>query len=291
MVNFLKYRIVYLVISCLVIGVGLFSIIKWGFHYSIDFVGGTNLEYQLDKKINEKSLDKIIKENKIEPLSLEIKDRQFNLKAKSLKQSDENSFKASLEKKLQVKVNVLRSETVGPTLGRETMIKTSIASILAVLGILIYMSFAFKGFNYAVSAIIAMIHDFLVVVGSYSLMSHFFGAEVDTMFVTAVLTTMSFSVHDTIVIFDKIREYFQTEEGQDIEFFANKALTETMVRSLNNSMTIIFMLMSLALMGGSTIRFFVIALLIGTITGTYSSPFVATPILVWFEKRKKKLKI
>ena len=98
---------------------------------------------------------------------------------------------------------------------------------------------------------------------------------------------MSFSVHDTIVIFDKIREYIKERGKGDIENVANKALTETMVRSLNNSMTIVFMLLALILFGGSTIKFFIVALLIGTITGTYSSPFVATPILVWLEKRRK----
>ena len=99
---------------------------------------------------------------------------------------------------------------------------------------------------------------------------------------------MSFSVHDTIVIFDKIREYIKEQGKQNIRESTNKALTETMVRSLNNSMTIVFMLLALILFGGSTIKFFIIALLIGTITGTYSSPFVAAPILVWLENRKKK---
>lgn len=288
MVNFLKYRLIYFLISTLVIGAGLFSIFKWGYRYSIDFVGGSNFEYRFDKTVAEKSVNKVLQDNKIKTVHLEIKDKNINLRTKSLEQTKENNLKNSLEKNLKVKITVLRSETVGPTLGWETMIKTGIASILAVLGILIYMSFAFKGFNYAMAAILAMIHDLLVVIGCYSLLSHFFSAEVDTMFVTAVLTTMSFSVHDTIVIFDKIREYFQIEDKEDIEYFANKALTETMVRSLNNSMTIIFMLLSLTLLGGSTIRFFIITLLIGTITGTYSSPFVATPILVWLEKREKR---
>lgn len=287
MINFLKYKLIYFLISTLVIGVGLFSIIKWGYRYSIDFVGGSNLEYRFNKTVTKKSINKVLQDNKIQSVYLEIKDKNLSLRTKPLEQTQENSLKTALEKNLKVKVTVLRSETVGPTLGRETMIKTVVASILAIFGILIYMSFAFKGFNYAMAAILAMIHDLLVVVGCYSLLSNFFSAEVDTMFVTAVLTTMSFSVHDTIVIFDKIREYFQTEGKEDIEYFANKALTETMVRSLNNSMTIVFMLLSLTLLGGSTIRFFIITLLIGTITGTYSSPFVATPILVWLEKRKK----
>ena len=111
------------------------------------------------------------------------------------------------------------------------------------------MSFAFKGFNFAFSAVLAMFHDLLVVIGTYSLLCHFFGAEVDTMFVTAVLTTMSFSVHDTIIIFDKIREYHKEQKTLEIESASNQALTETMVRSLNNSMTIVFMLLALTMMG------------------------------------------
>jgi len=288
MVNFLKYRLIYFLISLLVIGAGLFSVFKWSYCYSIDFVGGSNLEYRFDKIVAEKSINKILQNNKIQSVYLEIKNQNLSLRTKLLEQVQENNLKNSLEKNLKVKITVLKSETVGPTLGRETMIKTGVASILAILGILIYMSFAFKGFNYAMAAILAIVHDLLVVIGCYSLLSHFYQAEVDTMFVTAVLTTMSFSVHDTIVIFDKIREYFQTEGKEDIEYFANKALTETMVRSLNNSMTIVFMLLSLTLLGGTSIRFFIITLLVGTITGTYSSPFIATPILVWLEKRKKQ---
>ncbi len=287
MVDFLKYRLVYLFLSVLIISFGVFSIAKWGYRYSIDFVGGTNLEFLFSKKIDKTEIEKVIKKHKLEIVFLEIQNNRLIFKTKPLDQKKEEKLKSDLEKITKSKVQVLKSETVGPTLGKETIKKTIIASVLAILGILVYMTFAFKGITYALSAILAMLHDFLVVIGSYSLISHFFGAEVDMLFVTAVLTTMSFSVHDTIVIFDKIREYLKKEEGS-IDYFANKALTETMVRSLNNSMTIIFMLLALVLMGGSTIRFFVITLLIGTITGTYSSPFVATPILVWFEKRKNK---
>jgi len=288
MVNFLKYRWLYFTISAIVIGAGLFSVIKWGFLYSIEFTGGTNLQYSLNKIVSKKDLSKILSDNKIIPIETKIDGKNIVLKTKPIDELQESAFKKELETKTNNKITVLKSETVGPILGKETMTKTLIASLLAVIGILVYMSFAFKGTTYALSAVLAMIHDFLVVVGSYSIISHFFGAEVDTMFVTALLTTMSFSVHDTIVIFDKIREYLKEEGKGNIEYYANRALTETMVRSINNSMTIVFMLLALTLLGGVTIKFFVITLLIGTITGTYSSPFIATPILVWMEKRKRK---
>lgn len=284
----MKYKWLYFLISTFVIGFGLFFIIKWGFYYSIDFVGGTSIEYKIDGNFSSEKIKEILKKSNINFNYFEIKDRKIILKTSNVDQNKIDDLKSNLEKKLKLKLIVLKSETVGPSLSKETIKKTLIAFIFALIGILVYMSFAFRGLNYAISAILAMIHDFLVMIGSYSILSYFFKAEIDTMFVTAVLTTMSFSVHDTIVIFDKIREYLQFEKSNNIEYFANKALTETMVRSINNSMTIIFMLLALFLMGGSTIRFFTLALLIGTITGTYSSPFVATPILVWLEKRKNK---
>jgi len=287
MVNFLKYRWVYFIISSFFIGMGLFSILKWGYIYSIDFVGGTNLQYEISLSVPTSQIQTILKESGVAAIEVVRSGNMVTIRSKPINEKTETFLKTNFEKKLKTKVTTLRSETVGPTLGRETMTKTIIASILATMGILLYMSYAFKGFTYAFSAIVAMLHDLLVVLGTYSLFSHFFRAEVDTMFVTAVLTSMSFSVHDTIVIFDKIREYKEQEGRGEVEYYANRALTETMVRSVNNSMTIVFMLLALTLLGGSTIQFFVLTLLVGTITGTYSSPFVATPILVWLEKRKK----
>ncbi|MEO6509217.1 MAG: protein translocase subunit SecF [Patescibacteria group bacterium] len=288
MFDFLKYKKRYLLISSMVILAGLFSVLKWGFNYSIDFVGGTNLEYQLDKNVNKSNIETVFKNNKVDIESLSVANNVLSVRTKAIDETKENKIRTEIEKDLKTKVTVLRSETVGPTLGKETLIKTLYASLFAVLGILLYIAFSFKSFNFAVAAIIALLHDLFVLVGSYSLLSHFFGAQLDTLFVTAVLTTMSFSVHDTIIIFDKVREYRSSEGIANIEHSVNKALTETLVRSLNNSMTIIFMLLALTLLGGSTIRFFVAALLIGTFTGAYSSPFVAAPVLVWLEKMRKR---
>jgi preprotein translocase subunit SecF len=288
MINFLKYRWLYLLISLFWILVGVFSILKWGYNFSIEFTGGTVIEYQADKTITLNNIKKLLEKEKIDLIEVKLNNNRLFIKTKALTKEKEKKVQEILEKNFKSKLKLLKSETIGPTIGQETIKKTLAASILAILGILIYIGFAFHGFNFAISAVLAMIHDFVILMGSYSLISHFFNAQFDTMFVTAVLTTMSFSVHDTIVIFDKIREYFKEEEKEDLEYFANKALTETMVRSINNSMTIIFMLLALTLLGGSTIRFFSLALLIGTITGTYSSPFVATPIFILLLKRNKK---
>lgn len=291
MVNFLKYSKIYLAISLFVISLGLISIFTWGYNYSIDFVGGTNLEYQFSKNVSVDQIKNVITKENLGLSSIQSEENNtYLIRLDAINEQEELNLRDTLQNNLKLEISVLRSETVGPTIGAETMRKTAVATALAVLGILIYIAWAFKNFNFALAAVIAMLHDVLVVIGTYSIISHYFGAQLDTLFVTALLTTMSFSVHDTIVVFDQIREYRKKLGRGHIEDYANKALTDTMVRSLNNSFTIMFMLLALVLLGGSSIRFFAATLLIGTITGTYSSPFVATPIAVWLEKRKKYAK-
>ena len=173
---------------------------------------------------------------------------------------------------------------VGPVLGQETLKKTINALLLSSLLLLGYISFAFKQFKYGVSAVLAMLHDTLVLLGSFSLLGHFYGVEVDLLFVTAVLTILSFSVHDTIVVYDRIRELSHKIKGVSFTSLVNQAVSETMVRSLNNSLTIIFMLIAMYLLGGESTKYFSLALLIGTVTGTYSSTFTAAPILVLWDK-------
>src|SRR3989344_4057696 len=288
MIDFLKHTRIYTIISLVVIAAGIASIILWRFEYSIDFVGGTSLEYQVDKNLDRDKVSQLIEKQEVKVQEITIVRNKIVIRTNAIDEKMEKSLRESLAKEMKTKITVLRTETVGPTIGAETVRKTLVASGIAALGILAYIAYAFKKFNFALAAIVALVHDILVVVGSYSLISFFFGAQLDTLFVTALLTTMSFSVHDTIVVFDQIREYEHRYGKGDIYNYANRALTDTMVRSLNNSMTIIFMLIALVLLGGTTIRFFAVTLLIGTITGTYSSPFIATPVAVWLESRKKK---
>lgn len=288
MIDFLKYKWLYFTISAIVIGVGLFSIFRFGYKISIDFAGGSTIEYRITPPISIEIIKKTVTESDIKIISITSSGKEsYVLRTISVDEKQEAALRQKIEKNNKTKVTMLRFETVGPTLGRETMIKTIVAAIVATLGILLYLTFAFHNVKYGIAAILAMFHDLLVVFGSYSLLSHFFNAEVDTLFVTALLTTMSFSVHDTIIVFDKIREYRKNDSHTSITILANKAFTETIVRSFNNSLTIILMLTALTLLGGDTIRFFVITLLIGTITGTYSSPFIATPFLEILEKRRK----
>ena len=265
-IDWMKYKFVYFLISGVILLSGVYGLFKWGLKLGIDFTGGVVVEYQLPDGniINEK----------------------FGVKNDSEIQKIRESIKNKNAKEL-------RFETVGPSIGPELVKKTFMALSISATLILFWVAFQFKSIKYGVSAILAMIHDSLVLVGSFSLLGHFFNVEIDFLFVTAVLTILSFSVHDTIVVYDRIREKqrkYDPSIGSDIKDVANFALTETMVRSLNNSFTIIFMLLSLVLLGGETIRWFAVALLIGTISGTYSSPFVAVPLLVVWERINNKIK-
>jgi preprotein translocase subunit SecF len=263
--NWMKFRWLYLLISGTLIICGVFSMVKWGFKIGIDFTGGSLLEYRLPngsiKTIKEKMIDQVRKDE----------------------------IKANLEKEVGGEVNEIRFENVGPTVGPETLKRTIYALIISTSAILFWIAYQFKNLKFGISATLATLHDSLILIGSFSILGHFFGAELDFLFVTALLTILSFSVHDTIVVFDRIREKRKTNFGELSEM-ADSAVSETMVRSINNSFTIVFMLLALILLGGDTIRWFAVALLIGTISGTYSSPFVAVSILVTWDEIKKRFK-
>lgn len=291
MIRFSKYIWFYALISGLVLVPGIYSLNRYGFRQSIDFTGGTLFEISFDKSVAESLITGVAERYNLPIAGIQSSgDTSYLMRIKSDGSDKVTQFLQIVEHEASSTATILRNETVGPVLGSELLVKSVVAAILAIFGIFLYVVYAFQNVKFGVSAIVALIHDLLVVLGVFSLLGVFFGVEVDTLFVTAFLTTMSFSVHDTIVVFDRIREYKKRDERTAFDQIADRALNETMGRSLTNSFTIVFMLLSLFLMGGSTIRWFVVALLVGTISGTYSSPFVATPILLlwdWWEKKRK----
>ena len=283
--NFIKHLYLYFIISAIVILPGLYSLIRFGLQPSIDFTGGSIIELRI--KNNDNFLSGI---DGIELDSIQASDdNTYLLKLKPIDEAKKEEILNKLNKKYG-EVEELRFETVGPVLGKELIRKTLIAVVLAAGFILAYVAYQFKDKKYGICAVLAMFHDSLVILGIFSLLGHFKGVEVDTLFVTALLTSLSFSVHDTVVVYDRIRETIKNHPKANFETVVNKALAETMSRSVNNSLTIIFMLTCLWLLGGQSIKWFVFALLIGTISGTYSSPFVAAPLLVVWERIKNRKK-
>lgn len=299
MINFMRYRLLYLFISALVLVPGIFIWARFGLKSAIDFTGGTLLEFRIqnpstmlrtgsESRIQSEDVRQIVVNQKLEVGSIQTSGGGNHiLRLKPIDNEQKSKLLSAFKEKFG-DIEEIRFESVGPTLGKELLQKTFFASVIAICAILLYVAWAFKNIRYGVSAVIALVHDLLVVVSVFAILGWWLGQEVDSLFVTAILTTMSFSVHDTIVVFDRIRELTKKHAGVPLVQLINQALTETMVRSLNNSLTIVFMLLALVLLGGETIRWFAVALLVGTITGTYSSPFVATPILyTWYQLRKK----
>jgi preprotein translocase subunit SecF len=292
MIRFSKYIWLYFLISGLIIIPGLISLARNGLKPAIDFSGGTLFEIKFNKSTTQTDLENLTRKQGLVLASIQKTGTDTYL----LQTKDEQSQKftqllAGLKIGATPAAELIRQETVGPVLGGETLNKAYVAALFALIAILAYVAYAFKNIRFGIAGILALVHDMLVLVGCFSLLGVFKSVEVDTLFVTAALTTMSFSMHDTIVVFDRIREY--QKRGLNIPFdeLCDRALTETMGRSLTNSLTIILMLIALALLGGTTIRWFTVALLIGTTSGTYSSDFIATPILIlWnrWDKRRKK---
>jgi preprotein translocase subunit SecF len=290
MFSLMKFRNWYLGFSAFLLVVGITSIALRGFELSVDFIGGSSLEIQTPATVSSLTVDEV--QNTVGPL-YELSSVQgagnnhWVLKGKLLTNEQKDQVLAKLSQTYGP-VQELRFDSVGPTLGRELLSKTLFAVVLAAVLITTYVARQFKELKYGVSAILAMLHDTIVLLGAFSILGWWWGVEVDVLFVTALLTTLSFSVHDTIVVFDRIREIKRKHAAIDFVTVVDTAVLQTLGRSLNNSLTIILMLIALVALGGDTIRWFAVALLVGAVTGTYSSTFVAAPLLLLWEEIKAK---
>ncbi|OGD72894.1 protein-export membrane protein SecF [Candidatus Collierbacteria bacterium RIFOXYB2_FULL_46_14] len=284
--NWMKYLSLYFLISAIVILPGIYSLVRFGLKPSIEFTGGSRFTLVQSKS----TPDTILQSFKEYTPVLESSDNNsLTIKSKEISQESVQKILETL-KPDSPEIKLTDFETIGPALGKETIKKTANALIIASFLLLAYISLAFKQLKYGICAVLAMFHDTAVLLGSFSLLGYFWGIEVDLLFVTAILTILSFSVHDTIVVYDRIRELSHKHKNTDYVSLINQAVTETMARSLNNSLTIIFMLLAMFLIGGETTKYFSLALLIGTITGTYSSTFTAAPLLIFWEKHFSKNK-
>lgn len=291
MIRWMRFKWLYFLISAMIILPGLISLLMFGLRPAIDFIGGSLLEYRFDQEITSQQINDLLREKGFEVYSVQSSgEKTYLLRLPILEIEKIEEIENLLTEKTGSKPQEIRSEIVGPTLGRELLVKTIIAIVLAAGFILGYVAWRFKNAKFGVCAILALFHDILVLLGAFSLMGYFWKVEVDTLFVTAMLITLSLSVYDTIVVYDRLRESQKLLPDVSFEFLANKAITETLPRSLNTSLTLIFVLIALILLGGVTIKWFVVALLIGAISGTYSSTFNAVPLLVIWEKLSQRRK-
>lgn len=299
--NLIQHRSWFFVISGLVIIPGVISLVLVGLRLGIDFTGGSNIEFVKSVQTTPAQIKSVIVKN-----GVNVQDVQPQSNTSTLLRTDPISQKTNVKllndlKKIDPSIKEASFDTVGPTIGSETTKDAFIAVIVAAFAITLYIAYAFRevskplaSWKYGVAAIAALLHDVLLVLGVFSILGHFFGVEIDVLFITAVLTVMGFSVHDTIVVFDRIRENLKRHSSLPFEEVVNDSVLETFNRSLNTSLTVIIVLFTLLLFSGESIRWFVAALLIGILSGTYSSIFNASPILVVWnnldQRRKNKKK-
>lgn len=291
MLRILNYYKILFGFSGVILLLGIISIAVYGLKLGIDFNGGTVTELAFEKPYDMAVVRDVLTSENIGTFQLQTTDNNgLIIKTEVIEKEVHDRLTEDLKSKVG-NFTEKRFESVGPVVGKELKENAILQLILVSLGIVLYIGYAFRrvqrpitAWRFGVAAIISLVHDLFIVLGVFSILGHFYNVEIDSLFVTALLTVLGFSVHDTIVVFDRIRENLKIYAGQSIEFVVNTSITQTLVRSLNTSLTVLFVLLALLLFGGETIRYFVLALFIGIIAGTYSSIFVASPILVIWQK-------
>lgn len=271
---------------------GLISLTVWDLKIGLDFTGGTLLEVASEQKIDKEAVVKQLEAIGMEQIvAQESGVNDLLIKAGNIDQEKHNKINQLLTR---LNLQERRFENIGPAIGADLTRKAIIAVLVASISIILYIAYSFRNlpkpassWRFGVAAVLALAHDVFITIGVFALLGHFFGYEVDALFITALLTLMGFSVHDTIVVFDRLRENMRLSPistPEQFEQVANDSLIQTLSRSLNTSLTVILVLLAMMLLGGTTIRSFIVALLIGITVGTYSSIATATPLLIIWQQ-------
>lgn len=294
MFRIIRIRKVWYIVSGALIALSIASLLIFGLRTGIDYSGGTIITYETSNSNAIQIIEAKIKEMSIN--SYQIKpsgNDQIVVKTINLDTNQHSALTQSIQKEIS-DIQEIKYDSIGPSVGKDLRNKSIIAITIASFAIIIFIAFAFrkvpkplKSWKFGFLAVIALLHDLLITTGMVALLGHFFvWMEVDALFITALLTVMGFSVHDTIVIYDRLRENFIKNPHKSIERVAEESVNQTLARSINTSLTTIIVLTALLLLGGITIRHFILVLIIGILIGTYSSIFVAAPLLVSWHKQK-----
>lgn len=294
----IKKRNIWLTISGALFIIAIVALVLWKLKLGIDFTGGSLLEVkffpnrpeitQVEKSLADLNLGSLL----VQPVG--DKNMLFRFQNTTEEKHQEALGKLrEIAQKDKGQVEEIIFNSVGPSIGQELKSKSVAAIFWVFIAIVIYISIAFRkiskpiaSWKYGLSALVAMFHDVIITLGVFSILGEFYGVEINTPFVAAVLTVLGYSIHDTIVVFDRVRENLPKSD-LDFEGTVNMSLNQTLVRSLNTSLTVIIALLAILIFGGASIRTFALALTIGIFIGTYSSIFVASPLLVIWEKIKK----
>lgn len=266
----------------------------------LDFVGGTRLQFELDcskpgncdKPLTTTAVQEVMDAQGLGNSSIQILDKQgtrqqpgVTIRTKTLNVDQRTKLQNALTEKLGTfDPKTVQNDTVGPTLGKQLFTSGLLAIILSFAGILIYLSFRFQ-FDYAFFAFVALFHDVFITAGIFSILGLVQGVEIDSLFVVAILTIIGFSVNDTVVIYDRVREVIQLNPEEHIDQVVDDAVNQTLTRSINTTLTVLLTLFSIFLFGGETLKNFALCLIIGFTAGAYSSIFIASTLLAWWRER------
>ena len=289
----IRHRKIWYILSGLLVAVSLSAVFFFGLRQGIEFTGGALLEVEYEgarpdialirEKVNTLDLGNVV----LQPSG----EAGLIARMRNLSEEEHQAILASLSLG-ETPVKEIRFDSIGPVIGKELRRKSLIAIAVVVVMIILYISFAFRkvsqpvsSFKYGLMAITALIHDVTIPVGVFAALGKYLGVEIDMLFVTALLTILGFSVHDTIVVFDRVRENLKkSNTGENFESIVGKSVNQTIVRSINTSLTVLLVLFALFFLGGESTKYFSLALIIGVTVGTYSSMFLASPLLVTMEK-------
>ncbi|MBI4919983.1 protein translocase subunit SecF [Candidatus Azambacteria bacterium] len=298
MLNIIGKSKIYYAISGIFIVASIAALSLWGLQFGIDFKGGSILEIVYPNR-NRPEINKItdllkplnLSDLKVSPVGDDSVDFRFRETDEATHQAIINSLNSSggnIEEK--------RFSSIGPTIGNELKQKAIKAIIIVLLGISLYIAWAFRkvsrplsSWRYGAATLAALFHDLIIPLGLFSYLGHFYGIEIGGDFIVALLVILGFSVHDTIVVFDRIRENLKRYASLDFDSLVNRSVNETLVRSINTSLTVLLTLSALYIFGGESLKYFILALMVGIFSGTYSSIFIASPLLAsWFKMLSKK---
>lgn len=301
MLNIIGKKYLYFLISFILILPGVISLIVYGLQLSIEFTGGSRITLQFPEVVSQETVDEIrssLQDEGIEVGTVQSSENSVIVRTGPLTQEQSQTIITTLREDVG-DFQQESFETIGPTIGEETTQKALYSIAIASVLIVVYIALSFRkvpkpasSWRFGITAIATVLHDVLFLLGLFSLLGYFYNVEIDSLFITALLTVIGFSVHDTIVVFDRIRENLLKVGGLSFAEIANLSILQTLTRSLNTSFTALLVLFTLLLFGGETVRWFVVALFVGVAIGTYSSIFNAAPLIVvwqeWEEKRRKK---
>ena len=295
--SFLKPAKYFLTLSALLVITSIVLFVVPGPKLSIDFTGGTLVEVTLPEGKTKDDIKAALETLKVEPpignISVsKTKDETILMRMRNLSNEEHLAFIGHINSTVG-EVTERQFTTIGPTVGKSLKSRSMWALSIAAVAIVLYIAFAFRKiprklspWRFGIIAVITLLHDVIITVGIFVILSHMTNFEFDTLFITALLTILGYSVNDTIVIFDRIRDnLFLQEKREDFEITADRSLRQSINRSINTSVSTLIMLGALFFLGSESVRWFVLTLIVGAIIGTYSSIFLATPLLVYWRKR------